>query len=316
MKKRILSLSLILLVLTAFIYGCTGKKHISNNQSNDNKDVGNKVVKFTDDLGRSVEVKNPKRVATMNGSFTDIWNLSGGTVVATTSDSWTSLNLDLPDDVINIGSLHEPNVEQLISANPDFVIASSNLDSNIELENTLKSAGIQVAYFDIKGFDDYLRMMKICTDITGNKENYKKYGTDVEKQIASTLERVDGSKPTILFLRSAAGKVSAKNSESTVGTEMLKDLGCINIADSDNSLLEELSMEAIIKRDPDYIFVVPMGDSNEAIEEMTSNPSWKSLTAVKEGHFYNLDKKLYNSKPNDEWGVAYENLADIIYGKK
>lgn len=316
MKRKVLSLSLIMILFTIFTCGCMGKGSTSSNEGNlsdENSSV--QSIKFTDDLGRIVEVDNPKRVATMTGSFTDIWYLAGGTVVAATGDSWTSLGMDLPDDVVNIGSLHEPNVEQLISSNPDLVIASSNLDSDLELESVLEDAGIKVAYFNIIGFEDYLRMLKICTDITGNKENYEKYGVDVKKQIDSALERVDGSNPTVLFLRAASGNIQARNSKSTVGSEILKDLGCINIADSNESILEDLSMEAIIKNDPDYIFIVPIGNSNEVVDEIMSNPSWKSLTAVKEGRFYKLDKKLYNSKPNAKWGIAYENLADILYGK-
>ena len=40
---------------------------------------------------------------------------------------------------------------------------------------------------------------------------------------------------------------------------MLEDLRCTNIADSDASLLEELSMESILAADPDYIFLVLQG---------------------------------------------------------
>ena len=43
------------------------------------------------------------------------------------------------------------------------------------------------------------------------------------------------------------------------------------------------------------------------------NPAWSGLTAVQEGRVYYLDQKLYNLKPNDRWGEAYEKLADILY---
>jgi len=79
-------------------------------------------------------------------------------------------------------------------------------------------------------------------------------------------------------------------------------------------------MEAIIMADPDYIFVTTQGSDYEAamanVEElMISNPSWNSLKAVKNGNYYVIDKALYNSKPNNRWGEAYQLLADIIYPK-
>ena len=90
------------------------------------------------------------------------------------------------------------------------------------------------------------------------------------------------------------------------------------IADSDESLLDDLSMEAIIAADPQYIFVTIQGNDSDAamknVEDLlTSNPAWASLTAVKNDHYYILDKRLFNLKPNAKWGEAYKQLADILY---
>ena len=105
-----------------------------------------------------------------------------------------------------------------------------------------------------------------------------------------------------------------------VSAEMLKDLGCINIADSEDSLLEDLSLEVILEQDPDFIFVTTMGASEEAAmasldELLLSNPAWASLTAVQEGHFHLLPKDLFHLKPNARWGESYEILADYLYGE-
>ena len=131
-------------------------------------------------------------------------------------------------------------------------------------------------------------------------------------------QRADGSKPTVLFLRAASSNVKAKGSDGNVCGEMLADLGCVNIADSDESLLDDLSMEAIIAADPQYIFVTIQGNDSDAamknVEELlTSNPAWASLSAVKNDHYYILDKRLFNLKPNAKWGEAYKQLADILY---
>ena len=99
---------------------------------------------------------------------------------------------------------------------------------------------------------------------------------------------------------------------------MLAQLGCVNIADSEESLLDDLSMEAIIAADPEYIFVTTQGKDTEAamqnVEELlVNNPAWSSLTAIKEQKYYVLDKRLFNLKPNARWAEAYEILADILY---
>ena len=275
-------------------------------------------VTFTDDLGRSVTVSSPQRVVTLIGSFTDVWLLSGGSVVGACDDSWSSLGLDLPDGVINTGKVSEPNLESILSADPDFIIASVNTAANVELLDTFDELGIPCAYFDVSNFGDYLDMLKICTDITGRSDLYEKNGLDVQEQIEKAIQRSDGSAPEVLYLRTSTKSIQAKKSEGNVCGEILANLGCVNIADSDETMLENLSLEAIMRADPDYIFVTPQGSDKEAaianIEEtFTSSPAWQTLRAVKEGRYYVLDPYLYNLKPNERWGEAYEKMADILY---
>ena len=278
------------------------------------------AVTFTDDLGRTVTVERPERVAALIGSFADIWCLAGGqsTLVATANDAWTSFDLGLDESVLDLGGVKEPNFEVLLSARPDFVLASCNTTANLDLEGSLEQANIPVAYFDIQNFTDYLRMLEICTQLTGCPERYVQYGEEIGKEIDQAVARQDGSQPTILCMRATGSSCKVKGSTDFLLGEMLADLGCINVADRDNALLKDLSLEAILAADPDYIFVVLQGsdptDAQETLERtLLSNPAWSSLRAVQEGRFYTLDHALYNLKPNARWGEAYEKLADILY---
>lgn len=306
-----------LLLLLLLINGCGKAQTMGSGEEVQKEDT----FSFVDDLGREVTVENPERVAALIGSFTDIWLLAGGTVTAAANDSWESLNLPLGEDVVNLGSIQEPDIEKLIASQPELVLASANTDADLEMEEILKQAGIPTAYFAVSGFEEYLHMLEICTQITGRRDLYEENGLKVQEQIEKTRERIDGSAPKVLFLRASSSSVKAKGSEGNVCGEMLSDLGCINIADSDQTLLEDLSMEAIIAADPDYIFVTFQGNNQEAamqnVEEMLlSNPAWTSLSAVKEGNYHLLDKRLYNLKPNAKWGEAYRGLADILYPAK
>ena len=274
---------------------------------------------FTDDLGQEVTAAAPQRVAALTGSFADIWCLAGGhdSLVATAHDTWTSFDLDLDSTVADLGAITSPSLETLLAAQPDLVLASCNTDADLALADTLAQAGIPTAYFDIQCLDDYLRMLDICTQLTGHTENYALYGTAVRQQADQAIARQDGSAPTVLCVRATSAGCKIKGSRDYLLGEMLADLGCVNVADG-SSLLEELSLEQIILRDPDYIFAVVQGsdptDAQAVLDAaLLSNPAWDQLRAVREGRFYTLDQALYNLKPNARWGQAYEELADILY---
>lgn len=277
---------------------------------------------FSDDLDRIVTVENPQRVASLLGSFAQVWYLAGGTICASADDAWEDFDLPLPEDAVNLGMTKELSMEKLFAAEPDFIIASANTAQQIQWQDTLEKTGIPVAYFDVSDFDDYLRMLKICTDITGRPDLYEEKGIAVQTQIEAVIAQSQArlkskDAPTVLSLRASASSIRAKNSQGNVLGEILRALGCVNIADSDDSLLENLSIEHILQADPDYIFFVQQGDDAQGMAEnvqrfMAENPAWGQLTAVKEGRVFYLDKALYGLKPNDRWGEAYEKIESIL----
>lgn len=282
------------------------------------------AITFQDDLGRQITLERPpERVAALLGSFADIWTLAGGQLCAAAEDAWSDFGLELPQ-AVNIGGAHSPNLELVLAAEPELVLASASSASNLKMQQPLESAGIAVAYFDVDHFDDYLRMLKICTQITGRQELYTQNGLALQErigQIKAELARQDlpEAEKTVLLLRVHSGSVKAKGSQGTVLGEMLLDLGCVNIADSDQSLLENLSVESVIRQAPYRIFVVTMGDDTQkALENLqsllTDNPAWGTLEAVTEGRLHIMDRKLFNMKPNAGWANSYEQLYKILIG--
>ena len=308
MKKLLIIFLASLLLLT----GCSEHKTES----------GDACLTFTDALDREVTIKKkPSRVAALLGSFADVWMLAGGELCAAAEDAREDFGIDM-SGMTNLGGAHSPSLELLISADPDLVIASASTASNVKMKDTLEASGITVAYFDVDGFGDYLEMLRICTSITGREDLYERNGLEIKRridEIKASLASSDlpDSERTILLLRASSSSVKAKGSRGTVLGEMLSDLGCINIADSDSGILDSLSLESIIQKSPHRIFAVTMGSNTEgartALENMIQgDPVWSSLSAVSEGRLHIMDKTLFNLKPNDSWAEAYEILANVL----
>ncbi len=301
---------LIIASLLIFMTGCTATSPEVSSSAG---------VEFKDALGHSVRIADSDRVVAASGSFAQVWLLAGGKLAGATEDAFKD-NLSLPEDVADVGDLHAPSLEAIISLNPQLVILSADISGHTALYDQLAAANIPTAYFSVEVFEDYLNMLKICTDITGRSDLYEQNGLSVQGQIQEIIAKTEGKPaPKILLLRAGAGKVTARNSDTLAGA-MLKDMGCVNIADSETGLLDNLSMEVIIQQDPDFIFVTTMGDSEEKAQQalqdtLLSNPAWANLSAVKNNRYITLQKDLFHLKPNNRWGEAYEKLWEILYGE-
>ena len=133
-------------------------------QSDVPEQTEDEFVTVTDDLDREVTVqKHPQRVATLIGSFADIWSLAGGadSIVATADDTWTSFDLELGEDVVNLGGVKEIRLEQLLASEPELIIASTNTSIDVELLPTFEELGYTVLYFEVDSFEEYLHMLDI-----------------------------------------------------------------------------------------------------------------------------------------------------------
>lgn len=323
MKKKLILMMIGAMTVGVFLTGCGKKEEMPVQETMVEQE---EAFTFTDDLGREITVNNPQRVAALLGSYADIWYLAGGEVHACADDAWDDFNLPMPEDAVNLGMTKDLNLEKLFGADPDLVLASVNTRQNMEWLDLFEESGINAAYFDVSDFDDYLRVLEICTKITDREDLYEQNGLAIQQKIedvkAASQARIaeEGKAPTALVIRASASIICAKNSTGNVLGEMVAGVGCVNIADSNDSLLETLSMEYIIEQDPEYIFFTQHGDDKEKVEAniqnfITENPAWSELTAVKEGRVYMMEKDLYTLKPNDRWGEAYEKLEAILAGE-
>lgn len=322
---------LIPVLVTAFLLGACSVGAVPSGQSETplpsltgefKPEPGEKepLLTFQDALGHTVTVNKADRVAALMGSFAEMWLQAGGSLAGVTDDVYSERGLELPETTALLGSYKSPGVESIIALNPDLVILSADTAEHVALYQTLRDAGVTPAYFSVKQFDEYLDTLKLFASITGRQDLYEKNGLEVKAIVDAQIKRAEGHEaPSVLFIRAFSSGFRAQDSESMTGA-MLRDLGADNIADHEKSLLEELSMEAIIAADPQYIFVVTMGaDHEKALEvlrkSLQDNPAWEGLSAIRADRYYVLPRELFHYKPNARWGESYDYLADILYGE-
>ena len=280
---------------------------------------------FTDDSGEVVTLDaEPTKVAVLFSSYAEIWIDAGGSIAVTVAETVERGFADDSVTVIDPGSGHSTiDLEALISAEPDFVIGTTDYAGQVDAVSFCRDAGIPAALFRVECFDDYLDVLKICCDIAGSPENYALYGTNVVNEIDALFDSVgeyleSADAPDILFVRAGStdSSTKAKTAADNFACAMLDELGVNNIADERGELTGELSLEAIIEADPDYMFITTMGNEAAAIEHMDSmltSEGWRELSCVKESNYAYLPKELFHFKPNSRWADAYKMLVELLY---
>ena len=271
---------------------------------------------FTDDEGCAVSVTSLERVAVLYGSFAEIFLDAGGTVGAVTSDALTERQLDLPEGTLSVGTVKEPDREALLAFDPTLVICSADIAAQQPLAQFLRELGVPVALMRVDSFDDYLRFLRLCCDMTGRDDLYEQNGAAVERRIRELRSLVPEEGPTALLLRAYSTGIRVKSDDNFTG-RMLSELGVRDPAKETPSLLEELSLEQLMLLDPDYLFVVVMGDEEAGLralrEGVGSNEGFRTLSAVKNDRLVVLPKELFHYKPNARWAESYEYLVRILY---
>lgn len=281
-------------------------------------------VTFTDDLGREVTVSNPQRVVACMGSFAGAWQLAGGTLVGASDDAFSHYGVD-SSAVSGVGKSTALNLEGILDLDPGFVIMTGISDgkhttgvSQEDMEAALGEAGVPVAFFKVTTFADYERVMGIFCRITGRDDLYQQNVADVRSKIDTDIQTysVADKAPTVLVVSAYSKGLVVQNSTGMTGA-IVRDLGAVNIADENPSLLSDFSTEAVVEADPDYILVLAASDDEATAQQyyedaVGSDSAWADLTAVKEGHVTMLDAAHFLYKPLDKWAESYEIVGQAL----
>lgn len=331
-KKIIILVSIIILIIPIFT-GCNLNKLNSDlvekkGQEKENKEIEDeygikitdKEITFIDGRRKKVSIdKNPEKTVILFGSFLDIWTRNGGEMIGMIEPSaW----MDVPnaDNIEVVGKRGSISIENIVNLDPDLIIMSSNIPSDLDLIPALEQIGAQILAIDYTFKEDYFKTAKLFSAINNEEYLYEKEAEKIKKNIQNIINKIpEENNPSAAIILNTSSKLSLRTANTTIG-QMFKDLKIKNIADPNNKKEGNLdfSLETILQKDPDYIFIQTMGSDLDATKsyiesEFESNPAWSSLKAVKKDNYIILPKDLYTYKANHNYQKAYKVLAETLY---
>lgn len=282
------------------------------------------TVTYVDKFGVETTItKAPKKVAVVYNSLLGLWYYMGGTSL--TKVKGTTNVPEEAMDLVDLGTSYSVSLEALIAFEPDLVVMSSNIDSQVAMAANLNEMGVETMIIDAKtkSYESFAQNAYLFSKVLGTEDLFFDKMAHILEEVediiimASTAE----NHPRVAPLFATSKSMSLETDVAQIG-EIVSMLGGENIY-SEKDLISEgetripFSIEAIVTQNPEVILISTMGDIDSAkavVEGMISeNPVWDEVDAVKNNRVFYLDKDLSVYKPNERYAEAFQMVAEKLY---
>jgi iron complex transport system substrate-binding protein len=200
-------------------------------------------------------------------------------------------------------------LEKVVSLRPDLVVTVKFSDGTIE---GIVSSGIPVLVIDPQRLLDVPRTAVLLGTAVG--ADGQALASDIERKLESLRGRTTtiASKPRVFHEVDASDPAKPY----TVGPgsfidELIAIAGGVNIAAGTGSAYPQLSVEEIVRADPE---VIVLGDADYGVtkEQVAARPGWSGVTAVRTGRVMPISGDLV-SRPGPRVVEAAELYAKILH---
>ncbi|WP_288190679.1 ABC transporter substrate-binding protein [uncultured Veillonella sp.] len=307
--KKLIALGLLLIGLLTVIAGC-GKTDSTASQAT--RTVTYEGTQYT------IPAK-PERIAVLSNSILQMLDAVGGTSVSRVESS--DVLSDKLQKLPSLGHTASINMEQLLALKPDLVLGLSN--QHAKFESQLQSNKLPYILITYDGIKDNVPLIEFLGDIVGQPDKAKTVIAQYNDGIAAAKAKLTGVTPARVAVLRATGKAVTAEAEKAITASMVKELGMDNVVLNHKELADSTaktvpySLETLAVDDPDVIFIVTMGkkeDITKTMEkEMTGNPAWNNLKAVKNGKVFYLPSNLFLLNPGLHTPDAMNELIKDAY---
>ena len=285
--KKIAAVSLSAVLMLGLVSCNNATKGESDNSSKESVLIGevSYPVTITDSFGKEVTLnEEPSKIISVAPNITEMIYKLGAEDKLVGRTNYC----DYPEEVSSIesiGTLRKPDIEKIISLEPQLVITSTHFDD----ENTakLEAAGISViALYEEFNVTGVYTMIETLGTALNKQDEAAKTVADMKSTINKVEEAVEGlEEPTVYYVVQYGESGDFSAPENTFVGQLIDMAGGNNIVPEQDSW--SYSLEALLEADPEII-VVRNGEK-EGFESLEAD---KELTAVKEGNVYEIDNNL------------------------
>lgn len=262
-------------------------------------------VAFVDDFGDTTRLARPAtRIVSLNPATTELLFAVGAGPRLVGRTHW-DLYPDSARLVPDLGNGIQPNVEAVLAARPDLVLLYAG-ESNRAAAAAFRRAGIPTIALRVDRIADFHRTMRLLSIVIGDSTRVR----SVEDSVTRTLERVRRAtaslpRPTIVW--PVWEQPLLVVGSSSFLAELLTIAGGRNAFDSLAGPSPQVTMEDVVRRDPDIVLTGPVG-----VRHLTTDPAWRRLRAVRQARVFVVDTAL-TLRPGARLGEAAVSIARLLH---
>ncbi|MFH1776424.1 MAG: helical backbone metal receptor [Candidatus Omnitrophota bacterium] len=161
-----------------------------------------------------------------------------------------------------VGTLLEPNVEKILSLNPDIVVATYAGNSPKAIAR-LKDVGLNVEVMEeAENFAEICANFLWLGRLVGKEDLAETMVRDIKKETELIFSKVKYLPQKKIFWQLNAAPLITTNN-TTFAADLIRYSGGLNLFSDLNLAYARISAEEVIKRNPEVIIIVTMGERTE-----------------------------------------------------
>ena len=264
----------------------------------------------TDGIGRQILVPdNPVRVVALAPSITEIVFALGQEQRLVGISRFS----DFPQEALRlpqVGSYIQPDIEKIISLNPDICIAVKDGNPR-EVADRLESLHIPVYAVDPLDLEAIMTMVLQIGDLLNAGDRAQAIVAGMKSRIDRVRERVMKTKqrPGVFFQIGISPIVSV--GKGTFIDELIQMAGGTNLC-AGYSSYPRLSREQVLALSPDVLIVTTMHRGLSIDQIKAEWAEWTQIPAVRNGRIAIVDSDIFD-RPTPRQVDALEQLVRVIH---
>ena len=276
------------------------------------------TLSFRQRNGETVTVhKRPKRAVVLHISLTGIWYAAGGKAVARPHAPRLRVLPEAARDLPDVGNYYNPDMEKLLSLNPDLVLLHSKRGKHWEIQKLLRAAGVESVCVDYANYDDFLRLLDFFARLNGNPPEAFALRKCIADEVDALCRAAEAhAKPSFLCMIAAGDGFLSETPHGNTAN-MAARLGARNVVPGASPVRVKFSMEQLMLADPDVIFLLrtgPEGKSAASVRaDLDKRMEWRNLKAVRSGRVYMLEPEMFLYLPGERYPEAFRRVAECLY---